>query len=92
MSKKTNVIALEVEKYEAKIAEFQRYLEDHKNFDIADDRYKEIDIHIKIMNALPVWILALKDMKENASDKPVELKGGAVMNDAAKALMERKKQ
>lgn len=86
-----SVIALEVEKYEKKIAEFQDYLERHKNFELAEDKYKEGDFQTRLMNALPNWILALKAMKEGAKDKnEVELRGDAKINAAARFLMKEK--
>lgn len=94
MAKKANqsVIALEIEKYEKKIAEFQDYLENHANVELAEDKYKEIEIQIKLMNALPTWILALKNMKEDsqAKEKEVELRGGASISDMAKLSMKEK--
>lgn len=94
MAKKVNsIIALEIEKYEAKIGEFQSYLEYNKIGIIEfDDIYKEIETQIKMMNALPNWLEALKKLKEDAKDKPIELRGGAEINDVARKLMDKNKQ
>lgn len=85
-----SVIALEIEKYEKKIAEFQTYLESHK-VDNAEEKYKEMDAQTKLMNALPNWILALKQMKEDvqAKQNQTELRGGAQISGMAKLMMEK---
>lgn len=93
--KPTGVIALEIEKYEAKIKEFQDYLELNQikdaYFETEQDKHKEIDTQIKMMNALPNWLLSLKQLKEDAKDKPIELRGGAQINDVAKMIMNKNK-
>lgn len=93
MAKKqtVSVIALEIEKYEKKIAEFQDYLEKHKNFELAEDKYKEGDFQTRLMDKLPNWILALKAMKEDAETKTIELRGGGAISDGARLIMERNK-
>ncbi len=92
MAKKNadNVVALEIEKYESKISEFQNYLAIN-NFQISEDKYKEADLHIKLMTALPNWILALKSMKEDAQTKTVELRGGGEISDGVRIMKERTK-
>lgn len=99
MAKKNNdsVIALEIEKYEQKINEFQTYLETHDirrigEFDGEEDKYKEIDTQIKMMNALPNWLVSLKALKEAAEEAKTELRGGNEISDAARIMMERNKQ
>lgn len=88
-SKVGNVIALEIEKYESKINEFQTYLETHDirrigELDIEEDKYKEIDTQIKMMNALPNWLVSLKTLKEDAEAKSIELRGGNEISDISR--------
>ena len=101
MAKKpNNVIALETDKYEAKVKEFQDYLEQNpiitkveKDGEIneAEDeqnaRHKEITIQCKIMDYLPNWLVALKNLRIEEEEKQVKLRGGGEMNDMAKAMI-----
>lgn len=94
MPKKTkinSIIALEIGKYEAKIREFQIYLETHDVRRIGEinkdeDKYKEIDTQIKILNALPNWLEALKRLKEVEGEATEEMRGESEINDAHKFL------
>jgi hypothetical protein len=58
------------------------------SFDV-EDKFKEIDIQIKMMNALPNWLSALKGLKESEQAK-MELRGGGEMSAATQIIMERK--
>lgn len=93
---KPSVIALEIEKYEKKIFEFQTYLETNdvrrigELEDDGQDKYKEMDIQMKIMNVLPNWLISLKNLKEESATKTVELRGGNQINDAVRLMKERK--
>ncbi len=86
---KNNVIALEIENFENKIKEFQIYLHTHDIRRIGEfekeggDKYKEVDLQIKMMNALPNWLVALKSLKEAAAELQEDLRGDSEMNDAA---------
>lgn len=104
MAKKNEgVIALEISKYEEKIKEFQDYLEQNNVVtkvtskgeyneadNVQDKRHKEILIQIKMMDALPNWLSALKKLREEEIDK-LELRGGTEMSDAARIMIERNK-
>jgi hypothetical protein len=87
-SKKDSPIALEIQSYESKINEFQNYLEINpiiskvtKDGDIKeepesqDKRHKEIAIQIKMMDALPSWLTALKKLKEEQVQSELETRG-----------------
>lgn len=69
MSTKTkkadNPIALELNKYENKVREFQAYLEKTIITSIADDasRHKEIDIQLKMMEKLPFYLSEIKKLR-----------------------------
>lgn len=100
MAKKTkdNIIALEIEKYEKKIKEYQDYLE--KNTIISkvdkdtinleqesqDKKHKEILIQIRLMDALPNWLEALKKLKQESENTSIELRGDSEMNDVFKRI------
>lgn len=62
------------------------------NFESEQDKHKEIDTQIKMMNALPSWLVALKGLKETSQAKEVELRGGAEINDAARLMKIRDKE
>lgn len=63
--KDNNPIALELCKYEAKVKEFQMYLESKPIGYIMDDaiRHKEIDIQLKMMEKLPFYLAEIKKLK-----------------------------
>ena len=88
-----NIIALEIKKYQDKIEQFQDYLSTHDiqriGESVEEDKYKEIDTQIKMMNALPSWLVSLKSLKEDAEEDEVELRGGGQMNAAARRLIEK---
>jgi hypothetical protein len=91
MAKKINKdspIALEIVEYEEKIREFQNYLKKNpivstirKGGDIQeepesqDKRHKEIAVQIKVMDALPAWLLALKKLREEQAENELETRG-----------------
>lgn len=82
MAKKNNkdsVIALELERFEKKIKEFQDYLEFTSIKSIGDtkERHNEIDAQIKILNALPNWLTAYERLLEEASTSDqIDVRGG----------------
>ena len=80
---KVNVIALEIDKYEAKVKEFQDYLEFNnilnKSFEEDKDKFKEMEMQMKIMTELPKWLQGLKLLKEDSATKGVDLRGGGTM-------------
>lgn len=85
--KKNEAIALELEKFEAKIKEFQQYLETYnvtsKTEAIMVDvskRHAEIQCQIKIMDALPNWLAGLKKLKEDSETAAPEYRGDQVPN------------
>lgn len=87
---KSNVIALELEKFETKIVEFQTYLEDKNINDIYDDvaRAKEIDIQLKLMNAIPFLLDQLAKLRE-VEVKKVEARGGAEIGGFAEQFIKK---
>jgi hypothetical protein len=102
MAKKpqTDVIALEREKYEAKVREFQDYLaqnplvtmvtadgEIKESKDSQDMRHKELLLQAKLLDFLPNWILSIKAMRQQDEDKEQRLRAGSEINDIAKLTM-----
>ena len=86
-TKKNEAIALELEKFEQKIREFQAYLETYnvnsKTETImvdASKRHAEIQCQIKIMDALPNWLAGLKKLKEDSQTAEPEYRGDQVPN------------
>lgn len=78
MAKKSNsTIALEIEKFEKKIKEYQTYLQlmDITKMTEEEGRHKEIGTQNSIMNLLPNWLEALKKLREVAQEKEMETRG-----------------
>lgn len=102
--KKENLIALETNKYEDKVKEFQDYLEQNSVVtkvtqdgnineaeNIQEKRHKELLIQMKIMTELPNWLAALKKLREDEENK-TELRGGSEISAAARLMMDRTKE
>jgi hypothetical protein len=102
MAKKpqTDVIALEREKYETKVKEFQDYLaqnplitvvtadgEIKESKDSQEMRHKELLLQAKIMDFLPNWLLAIKTLRQQDEEKQERLRAGTEINDVAKLIM-----
>lgn len=89
MAKKaTNTIALEIEKFEKKIKEYQLYLQlmDITKMTEEDSRHKEIGTQNSIMNLLPGWLEALKKLRDVAQEKEMETRGNVGVPDAWSSL------
>lgn len=81
-----NLIATELSRFEDKVKEFQDYLEKNtiitkvKNGKVIDadeaNRYKEIDIQMKIMSSVSIWLETLKKLRAS-DEKKVEIRGSA---------------
>lgn len=90
MAKKKNssdTAALEMERFESKIKQFQDYLEFNNinrigEMDVdASKRHQEIQCQIKIMDALPGWISGLQKLRDSATgNESIELRGDAEPN------------
>jgi hypothetical protein len=87
---KESLISFERNRLEEKIKEFQDYLEDNtiinkitnnklKQVDPNVDRHKEIDVQIKMINALFTWLPALEKLR-SVDGKEFEARGGAEIN------------
>ena len=76
MAKKSNHIALEIEAFEKKIKEFQKYLASKDINKILDDmaRAKETDIQLKMMAAIPNLLEQLNKLRE-AEEAQIETRG-----------------
>jgi hypothetical protein len=84
---KDSIIALEIEKYEKKIKEYQDYLTKHSDLDLeGDNKYKEADLQFKLMNCLPTWLEALKKLKQEAENSSIELRGESEVNDVFRIM------
>ena len=84
---KNEAIALELERFEAKIKEFPEYLETYDVtsktdgvMTVASKRHQEIQCQIKIMDALPTWLAGLKKLKEDSETAEPEYRGDQVPN------------
>lgn len=85
-------IDYEVSRVEDKVKEYQDYLEKNtiitkvkdNKLEEADDsvgaRHKEIEVQIKIMDALLRWLPLLKNLKEEESKKQIEVRGDSEIN------------
>lgn len=75
-----SLIALELENFEKKINQFQNYLNEFNISTIDEDkkRHDEITAQIRIMDALPKWLLELERMriKDVEEKEKVVVKGG----------------
>ena len=82
--KEDSLIALELDKFESKIIQFQNYLEVHDIRDIYEDkkRHDEVDCQIKIMNNLPGWLAAYERLLEEKEEevKKIEVRGEGEMS------------
>lgn len=85
-TKKENPISLELDKFEKKVKQYQTYLETYNLLHIEDsaERHKEITAQNSIMNLLPNWLKALKELRETAEKVDLETRGGAEVNAAWK--------
>lgn len=92
MAKKiaNTIIAIELEKYEEIIIQYQSYLvqNDIRLMDEDKKRHDEISAQIKIMDSLPKWLAALEQLryKDQEEKKELEVRGGSEMS----GLMEQK--
>ena len=90
MAKKANtIIAIELEKYEQIIIQYQSYLvqNDIRNMDEDKKRHDEIAAQIKIMDSLPKWLAALEALRyKEEENKEVDIRGGSELS----GLMEEK--
>lgn len=87
---KESIINLELLRYEEKVKEFQDYLE--KNTIITkvqngklkeadeNNRHKEIDTQIKIMNNLVNWLASLEKLRTAEEAKKFEARGDVEVN------------
>jgi len=89
--KQSNVIALELVKFDNKIKEFQKYLDNKNINDIYDpqERAKEIDIQIKLMNTIPYLLEQLQKLKEQEV-KQIESRGGNDISGLADSFLKNK--
>ena len=89
MAKKaSSTIALEIEKFEKKIKEYQTYLQlmDITKMTEEESRHKEIGTQNSIMNLLPNWLEALKKLRDVAETKEMETRGNVGVPDAWSSL------
>lgn len=82
--KEDNPIALELDRFEKKIKQYQNYLEDYDFTQILEDkkRHDEIDCQNKIMNNLPNWLAAYEKLLEDEEEaiKKIEVRGEGEMS------------
>ncbi len=85
---KSNHIALEIEAFEKKIKEFQKYLAVNDINKIFDDltKAKEIDTQIKLMNAIPNLLDQLSKLRET-QEKDIEARGGIQISGLAEKFV-----
>lgn len=85
---KGNSIALEIDKFEKKIKEYQDYLQmmDITKMTEEDSRHREITTQNSIMSLLPVWLEALKKLRDVAQEKQLETRGDVDIPDAWRSL------
>jgi hypothetical protein len=92
-NKDDSIIALELERFEKKIKEFQDYLEFTSIKSIGDtkERHSEIDAQIKILNALPNWLASYeKLLEQNDASKELILRGDEEMSGLMKNKLKEK--
>lgn len=90
-NKDDGIVALEIAEFKSKIAEFQKYLRDNSilNDSVEDNvRFKEIEIQLKMMAALPSLIAGLKQLTEKESDKQISTEGDVKINKAFQLMKE----
>jgi len=85
---KSDLIALELEKFENKIFEFQKYLDDKDINQIYEDgiRAKEIDIQLKLMNAIPFLLEQLEKLRQQKTER-IETYGGKKVSGIAEDFL-----
>lgn len=91
---KISVIALELERFNDKVQQFQNYLASINPLGIDDEkkRQSEIDTQIKIMNALPNWLAALEKLRtQSDATKQVEVRADAELSGLMKLKQKEEK-
>lgn len=90
--KSENPIALELNKYEKKVKEFQDYLEAKPINSIVDDgvRHKEIDIQLKMMEKLPFYLSEIKKLKIAVQEGVDKVLSSPIMGDQELSPLESK--
>ncbi len=80
-AKKETLIALELERFERKIKEFQDYLDSNNINNISDDmtRYKEIDTQRNLMKDIGTLLGQLGSLREQ-EEKSVSTRGDVKIN------------
>lgn len=92
IKKAGNVIALELDHFEAKIKDFQDYIKARplkRMESIVDDMSKEISDQLKIVQALPPLLEQLKRLREN-EEKQIETRGNAELGGMASKFIKDK--
>lgn len=81
--KDTNPIALELNKYEAKVKELQDYLEAKSITAIGDDasRHKEIEVQLKMMEKIPFYLGEIKKLRTVVQEGVDKLMSNSLMGD-----------
>lgn len=90
MAKNASVVGVELQRFEDKLKEFQDYLEKNtiitkvhngklKEADEAN-RYKEIDMQIKMQNAVLTWLPILEKLRTTEDSRKFEARGGQEVN------------
>lgn len=80
MAKKISLINVELEKFEKKLAEFQSYLEENSINSYSEEKFKEQEMQIKIMDAVLRWLPQLELLRGEEGKKTVELRKGSTIN------------
>lgn len=88
-AKTDSLIAVELDKFEKKLNELQRYLllniiDSDMHPDI---KYKEIDCQLKIQNHVLNWLPILEKLREGDAKKKMEVRGGQEVNGMFKELI-----
>lgn len=88
VSKKVSdsLIKIELNRFETKMNEFYAYLEDCKLKNVED--LKEIDVQIKMMDALIRWLPILERLRETEKSKVMETRGDQEVGGAFRTLIE----
>lgn len=90
MTKKNNgnSIALEIDKFEKKIKQYQDYLQmmDITQMIEEDTRHREITTQNSIMNLLPAWLEALKKLRDVSAEREMETRGDVGVPEAWQSL------
>jgi hypothetical protein len=93
MQKKQNtLINVELDRFEKKLNELQRYLLDNVINDEMhpDTKYKEIDCQLKVMQSVLNWLPVLEVLRggEAKKDARLETRGGSELNEMFKTVLE----